>query len=393
MNQKILHTPDGVRDIYGDECGRKKILEKRLHEVLSSYGYRDIETPTFEFFDVFGSEVGTTPSMDLYKFFDREGHTLVLRPDFTPSIARAWSRYFKDSDKPARLCYLGNTYVNYSSLQGRLKESTHMGAELLGESSADGDAEVIAMAAEALTASGLKDFQISVGNVGFFESLVREAGLDEDTEQKLRSLIHNRNTFGVQKLFSEIRIDDRIRDLFVMLPALNGKGALEKAFEMSDGLRAQEAVKRLMEVRDLLSIYGVADATAFDLAMLSAKMYYTGIIFRGYTYGTGEAVVKGGRYDNLLEHFGKAAPSVGFVIVVSQIMNALSRQKIDILPEHERYLILYAPDARREALQKAVGYRAQGKYTETLCVSGRDIEEYAGLLRAEGGYASVITVE
>ena len=162
---------------------------------------------------------------------------------------------------------------------------------------------------------------------------------------------------------------------------------------MSDGLRAQEAVKRLMEVRDLLSIYGVADAIAFDLAMLSAKMYYTGIIFRGYTYGTGEAVVKGGRYDNLLEHFGKAAPSVGFVIVVSQIMNALSRQKIDILPEHERYLILYAPDARREALQKAVGYRAQGKYTETLCVSGRDIEEYAGLLRAEGGYASVITVE
>lgn len=393
MNQKILHTPDGVRDIYGEECGRKKILEKRLHQVLAFYGYRDIETPTFEFFDVFGSEVGTTPSKDLYKFFDREGHTLVLRPDFTPSIARAWSRYYKDSDKPVRLSYLGNTYVNHSSLQGRLKESTQMGAELLGEPSADGDAEVIAMAAEALTASGLKDFQISVGNVGFFESLILEAGLDEDTEQKLRSLIHNRNTFGVQKLFSEIQIDERIRNLFIQLPSLNGKGALEKALQLSEGLKAQAAVKRLMEVRDLLEAYGVADAIAFDFAMLSTKMYYTGIIFRGYTYGTGDAVVKGGRYDNLLEHFGKAAPSVGFVIVVSQLMNALSRQKIDILPEHERYLILYAPAARRQALQKAVDYRSQGKYTETCCAGERDIEQFARQLRADGDYASVIVVK
>ena len=64
MNQKLLHTPEGVRDIYGDECERKQIIEQKLHAVLTSYGYRDIETPTFEFFDVFGSEVGTIPSRD-----------------------------------------------------------------------------------------------------------------------------------------------------------------------------------------------------------------------------------------------------------------------------------------------------------------------------------------
>ena len=200
-----------MRDIYGEECARKKILEKRLHGVLASYGYQDIETPTFEFFDVFGNDVGTIPSKDLYKFFDREGHTLVLRPDFTPSIARAWSRYFSQDMKPARLSYQGNTFVNYQGLQGRLKESTQMGAELIGEGSADGDAEVIAMAAEALTASGLSDFQISVGHAGFFESLVREAGLDEDTEAKLRNLMHNHNTFGIRKLLSDKKIDEGFR--------------------------------------------------------------------------------------------------------------------------------------------------------------------------------------
>ena len=71
MNRKILHTPDGVRDLCGAECRRKHALEAALHKVLFSYGYRDIETPTFEYFDVFGNEVKTTPSRDLYKFFDR----------------------------------------------------------------------------------------------------------------------------------------------------------------------------------------------------------------------------------------------------------------------------------------------------------------------------------
>ena len=411
MNQKILHTPDGVRDIYGDECERKQILEGRLHQVLASYGYRDIETPTFEFFDVFGRDVGTTPSKDLYKFFDREGNTLVLRPDFTPSIARAASRYFQNTDGPVRLDYVGNTFVNHQGLTGRLRESTQMGAELIGEPSADGDAEVIAMAAAALTASGLRDFQISVGHVGFFEALASEAGIDEETEARLRALIHNRNTFGVRKLLAEKEISGKIGDIFIALPTLVGSDCLTKASQMSLGLKAHQAVARLLDVHTLLEGYGVAEHVSFDLAMISQKMYYTGIIFRGYTYGTGEAVVKGGRYDNLLGHFGKDAPSVGFVIVVNQLLNALARQKIEILPEHERYLILYTKAARREAIAKAVAYRKQGKYTETWCVeseavpgtgavpgtaavsgTGESLAALAARLRAAGRYASVITI-
>ena len=168
MIQKILHTPEGVRDIYNQECERKLALEYELRRVLNSYGYRDIETPTFEFFDVFSREVGTIPSRELYKFFDREGNTLVLRPDFTPSIARAASKYFADEENPVRLCYLGNVFINNSSYQGRLKESTQMGAELLGDESADADAEIIALSADCLRRAGLEEFQISVGHVQFF---------------------------------------------------------------------------------------------------------------------------------------------------------------------------------------------------------------------------------
>ena len=71
MKDQMLHTPDGVRDIYNGECKQKLLLQDRLHAVLERYGYRDIQTPTFEFFNIFGKEIGTTPSRDLYKFSTR----------------------------------------------------------------------------------------------------------------------------------------------------------------------------------------------------------------------------------------------------------------------------------------------------------------------------------
>ncbi len=367
MNQKILHTPEGVRDVYGEECEYKQMIEQKLHHVLSSYGYRDIETPTFEYFDVFGNEIGTIPSKDLYKFFDREGNTLVLRPDFTPSIARAASRYFSDAGKPVRLCYLGRTFVNHQEHRGRLKENTEIGAELIGEGAVDADAEIIAMATSMLLASGLKDFQISIGHVGFYESLVEEAGLDEETEEKLRILIHNHNPFGVERLLSELDIEPRICSILTQLTSMNGGGEmLERVYELTQGMKAQKAVARLMEVLDLLKIYGLERHIGFDFGMLSTYMYYTGIIFRGYTYGTGDAVVKGGRYDTLLKHFGKDAPSAGFVVVLSNLMNALQRQRIEIDHGPEVITISYRPEERNDAHKRAAKLRAEGNCVELI---------------------------
>lgn len=392
--QKILHTPEGVRDIYNEECEKKLILESNLRKVLNSYGYRDIETPTFEYFDVFSREVGTISSRELYKFFDREGNTLVLRPDFTPSIARAVSKYFRNEEQPIRLCYLGNTFVNNSSYQGYLKESTQLGAELIGDTTAEADAEIIAMVVNTLQKAGLKEFQISVGHVQFFECLVREAGLDEGACEELRELIKNKNNFGVEKLLAGLEISSALKECLMALPSLfGGPEVLERALSMTEGTPAAEAVRRLQEVLEILKIYELDPYISFDLGMLGSSMYYTGIIFRGYTYGTGDAVVKGGRYDRLLQHFGKDAPSIGFVVVLSQLMNAMARQKIEILPEQGRYLILYRKADRKQAIWKAMDYRRQGKYVEL-----RQVEEEGqqaplrpdGFYMASGSYAGVI---
>ena len=220
--KKLLHTPEGVRDIYNVECGKKLVLESRLKKTFHLYGYHDIQTPMFEYFDVFRKEIGTIPSRDLYKFFDKEGNTLALRPDITPSVARAAATLFGEEELPIRLCYTGNTFVNHSSYQGRLREVTQMGAELIGDDSVEADAEMLSMVIESLLAVGVKEFQINVGNVDFFQSLIEDADLDEDAQERVIELINNRNYFGVEEYLDSIMVTRSAKEAFVGLNELTG---------------------------------------------------------------------------------------------------------------------------------------------------------------------------
>lgn len=367
MSKKLVHTPEGVRDIYGDEKAKKTIVERLLHEKIRGYGYRDIQTPTFEFFDVFSKEVGTTPSKELYKFFDKEGNTLVLRPDFTPSIARCAAKYFMDKDVPIRFCYEGNTFTNTSNLQGKLKEVTQMGAELIGDASIQADAEMIAMTIEALYHAGLSDFQISVGNLEYFKGICAEAGLDEETELELREYISGKNYFGAEELLERIHVQRKDKELLLKVSDLFGTVLiLKEAKQAVSNERSKQAVDRLEKVYEALCDYGVEKYVSFDLGMLSKYNYYTGIIFKGYTYGVGDAIVKGGRYDSLLGRFGKNAPAIGFMIVVDDLLAAMGRQGTVISGIDSSVKLYYTEADFKEKLQEARQMRAAGKNVELL---------------------------
>ncbi len=379
MYKQILHTPEGVRDIYNGECRRKNHVQEVLHGVLHSYGYEDIQTPTFEFFDVFSKEVGTVASRELFKFFDREGNTLVLRPDITPSIARAVAKYFTEEDMPVRLCYVANTFINNSDFQGRLKENTQLGAELIGDGSVEADAELIALVAESLLKTGLTEFQVSIGHVDFFKSLLRESRLSEETEAALRELISNKNIYGVRELLDPLPIRLGLKEAFAAVPDLFGSvEILEKADACAVTEDAKRALERLRRIYDLLCSYGYENYITFDLGVVSKYKYYTGIIFQAYTYGTGEAVAKGGRYDTLMDHFGKPAPATGFAFVVDRLLNALSRQKVAMDVKVPKAMIVYRASQAELAIQKAVELRGQGMAVELVPERiGRDYEAYA----------------
>lgn len=389
MNERLLHTPEGVRDIYNAECEKKSILEHRLRHRLHLYGFKDIETPAFEFFDIFSKERGTVLSKEMYKFFDREGNTLVLRPDMTPPIARCTAKYYREENMPVRFCYVANTFINNTSYQGKLKEVTQLGAELINDASVEADAEMIAMTVDCLLDAGLTKFQVEIGQADFFRGLMEEAGIDADESEELRVLIENKNMFGVEELISGKQLPEGLKEVILKLPELFG--TLDRVLYVKQKItnaRALAAIDRLEALYAMLCEYGFEQYITFDLGMLSKFNYYTGIIFRAYTFGTGDAVASGGRYDSLVGQFGKDAPAIGMAVTVNQLLSALARQKLIAQPAARNTLVVYEKDYHRTAVALAKAMRAQDKRVELLLadasLAAADYAAYAKRMNLKG---------
>lgn len=239
-----------------------------------------------------------------------------------------------------------------------------MGAELIGDDSVEADGEIISLVIKSLLHAGLKRFQVTIGEVEYFKGLCGEAGLDEETELDLRACISGKNYFAAQELLQERAVAEpyhsrllKVADMFGDMCSLQEAGAMVK------NPRSLGAIKRLEKLYQVLQAYGVSEYISFDLGMLSKYKYYTGVIFKAYTYGVGDAVVKGGRYDGLLRQFGKEAPAVGFCMVIDSILEALFRQKVKLpLPEPVQ-IVSYSPDNFSEKLAEAQQLRAEGKAT------------------------------
>ena len=366
-SQDLLHTPEGVRDCYGKENTAKQKTIEKIAGQIHLYGYEDLQTPSFEYFDVFSNEIGTTSSRELYKFFDKEGDTLVLRPDFTPSVARCAAKYLMDAKQPLRFCYQGSAFSNTSNLQGKLKETTQMGAELMNDGSAQADGEMIAMLIESLLAAGLEEFQISVGNVEYFKGICEYLKMAPEVEMTLRDEISGKNYFAAEDLLKSEGYKRADRDLFLRIrDFMETAEDLAEAARTAPNERTRAAVKRLIDVWDVVDAYGLSKYVSFDLSLLSKYHYYTGIIFKGYTYGTGEPIASGGRYDQLLSYFGKKAPAIGCMISIDPLMEAMRRQHLIDVEEPEIQKIYYNDTNYRDALKTARMSRMAGFRTVLL---------------------------
>lgn len=384
--KNLLHTPEGVRDIYDRECARKNIVEQRILRQMQLFGYSAIETPMFEFFDIFAKERGSVSDREMYKFFDRYNNTVVLRPDMTPAIARCVTKFYGEETMPQRLCYLGHTFTNSASYKGRLYEVTQSGAELIGDDSAQADAEMIAMVIQSLRSAGLKEFQVELGEVEFFRGLLEEAGISEEEGDELRELIENKNYFGVEDYISNVLKKADFKDVFLKLPELFGSvDNIRQAKEMTKNQRAQSAIDRLEKVHQILKEYGLTEYISYDLGMLSKFSYYTGIIFKAYSYGIGDYMVSGGRYDKLLVQFGRDISAIGFAITIDRLMSALSSQKVEFDTSVADVLVVYEEQRIGEAVQVLTRYRRIGKRAMGMPMEGeKERKEYIAYAKEKG---------
>lgn len=380
-----LHTPIGVRDILPQEVRGKKEIIGRIEKEFESFGYEAVESPMFEYTEVFSDEkMGSTNPKQMFRFFDRSGSSLALRSDMTPPIARIAATAYAKETGPLRFSYFGNAFRYSESYQGKLYEFPQAGIELMGVDSTDADAEVIALAVKSIVASGIKEFRLHIGQVNFFKSVLEETGLMSEDCNELKHLVAKRNYVGVESLIESKDMDENIKQLFIKLPKMVGtKNVITQAAGLTKSKEALLALKEMENLYDSLKMYGVEDYVVFDLGMVNSLNYYTGIIFRGYTYGTGYSIVDGGRYDHLVEQFGKKIPAVGFGIKVNEVLNVLENNHVDLGVEGTKAMVAYTNEGKATALKIADVYRQSGMKLENSLI-GDDFEANLSYAKERG---------
>ena len=373
-----ISLPRGVSDFLPDTAAKIGFIEGRIRRVFELWGFRRVIAPKLEYEDVLSIGMGEGLQGKTYRFDDRQsGRLLAFPPDITPQIARIVATRLTGWPLPHRISYSGRVLRQTEMQAGRSREIFQSGVELIGLDSPEADAEMVAMAIEALQNLGFEDFKIDMGQVEFCRGVMVASGLAGTALLELQQAVARKDSSAVARILDENIVSDASRREISALPRLfGGLEVLDEARRVTCNSRSLAALENLRQVLEILDIHGVSDHLTIDLGETRGLDYHTGITFEGFVTGLGEPVCGGGRYDNLTGRYGFPAPATGFTFNVLSLLQALQRRpELEASTTHD-FLLFNCRDDRREVLEIAHLLRTQG-YT-----TARDIirREYASSL-------------
>lgn len=358
-------TPEGTKDILFEECLVQREVRARLEKVFKMRGYNEVITPGIEYYDVFDLKDAAIPQYEMYKATDNKGRLIVFRPDLTLPIARLTATRLQGMGKPVRLYYDQPVYRNRKDLSGRSDESTQAGIELLGAAGLRADLEVITAAVDALSTC-TEEFRLEIGNARFFQALADELPVSDEVKEDIRLTIEAKNYAALGDRLDAIE-PSLYTEAMRKLPRLFGR---EEVFPEAERFCAghpvlSETLQYMRTLYTALSDLGLGDRLMVDFGLVQRNDYYTGVVFSAYTENCGDAVLMGGRYDNLLKQFGAPMPAIGFAADVDALA-ALLQAKEDAPTVPVPDVLIHAESGQEIcALQLLRTLTQSGKVCET----------------------------
>ncbi len=359
--KKVFPVPYGSKDILPQEMRQRRQVENAILAVFEGAGYSQVRTPVFEYASTYGGPSGKAD----FRLFDRRNNLLILRNDMTAAIARLASTRLQDGPRVKRLCYVANLYRYEEIQEGRQCEFEQAGLELLGAQGPAADAEVIALAVEALLAAGLAKFTISLGQVEFISGIAAACSLGPDQLAALQDCLRRRDAVGLQELADSLTAAPRpARDLLADLLFLKGGPSLLE--ELQEKIEEPLCRQALADLAAILAELEAAHPQAasyveLDLGLYRSFDYYTGMLFEIYLPEMGYTIAGGGRYDTMMRFYGSDCPATGFALGVDRIMLALERSGQAAVNRAHEYLTIALPKGKLFA--KAVDLLAKAGYS------------------------------
>lgn len=360
--------PSGMATHLPEDAFLRRHAQEKILSTFFKWGYKEVLTPVFEYFDVLSPGISSRLTEKSYKFVDREsGKMMLLRPDITPQIARMVAGILTDEPKPLRLCYYGNVFRYEESHAGRDREMFQVGCELVGIESPEADAEVIAVASEAIKDFGITDFKIVIGQAGFLNGIIsslnryKEETISMEFEHSLQDAISRKDAGLIKTLLNNTGIKGKVRNNILEVPNLfGGEEILIKALNITNNELSKEAIENLRKIYSLLCLYGLKDSILIDLCDIREIDYYTGLFFEIFTPGIPYPVGAGGRYDNLIGKFGYDCPSTGFAIDIESIIKAMEKQGDFFIDNNINYLVVVKKEDEKIGIKLVRELRAKG---------------------------------
>ncbi|MEI5991304.1 ATP phosphoribosyltransferase regulatory subunit [Enterococcus crotali] len=304
--------PSGTKDKLFREANGAYQLEKQVNDIVKKRGYQRIDTPVIEFEDVFYSEEKN--EKEFYRFFDKQGRLLVLRPDMTMPIGRVIAT--TGIQPPLKLSYSGKVFRSNDDMLGEQNELTQAGIELVGYSSLKAEVECITCAVEILEELQIPNFHFELGHAQIFRLIVRSLGLDEAAKTELE-LYFNHKSLTDLKQFVE-RYPSELDAFICAIPKLFGEA--DEVLSIAKTLLPKESaiiqvIEELEMLMGIVKTYHQKISLTVDLGLVALMDYYTGVLFSGYADLVPDIFLRGGRYDHLAEQFGHPViPAVGLGI-------------------------------------------------------------------------------
>jgi ATP phosphoribosyltransferase regulatory subunit len=370
MPRRFATTP-GTRDVLPPESTRLLDVQDRIRERFRLFGYGEVFTPALEY-----SEVIEEPRLrDVsFKLFDPDNQMVILRPEMTTPIARLVAQRLRNFQTPHKLSYFLPVYRRASVGRGQSAEIYQAGVEAVGSSSPQEDAATIALLVDVLNSLGLEapeDFAVVLGQTAFYGIYLRHAA--PKAAPSILAALAAKDLVRVDSLAHDL--PDAVAAAVRGIPRLVGPAAegavLEEAARLAGGVpEASAALENLRDILDHLDAHGHLGAVILDLGLIGRHDYYTGAVFEAYATGLGFTIANGGRYDNLLERFGRALPATGFAIYLERLLS--------VLPEKVVSPLLVLVGGGVEGTKAATALRNSG--VPTLHIS-EDLEPEAALGR------------
>ncbi len=346
-----LSLPQGVRDFPPESAEEIRKLEEFLLEEFARWGYRRVITPLFEFLETISVGLGEDLVGKILKFVDpTTGQVVALRPDITPQVGRIVATQLNNDLKPIRLCYNERVIRFEEKGSGKEREVFQVGCELLGLSTPEADAETIALAIKCLGKVGIKNLVLDISHNGCLSFILSKA------RKQIEEALKKKDQEALEKSIHNKKIPMNIREIILSLPDMYGNSdVLEKAKKFP---LLKKYVKELERVISVVKEYQLNCDINIDMGELRGYDYYTGVTFEVLSPNVFSPLIRGGRYDNLIQKYGHKTAATGFAVDVETV---LSVTKTHIENSQVHFVVIPKKNnLRRESIRLAEWLRSSG---------------------------------